>query len=150
MDDDAQKELNAYLSDNDIQPTIVIHRGHSYYLPSTIKQLVPSAKVVMLGSCGAFQSLSDVLKISPEAHIISSRQTGTGEVNLSLITGMLNTLREGKNLNWVEMWKGFSKKLNGNAEFADYVPPYNNLGAVFLMAYQKLQEKEERNNAVSN
>ncbi|MFT4205051.1 MAG: hypothetical protein QM610_14195 [Chitinophagaceae bacterium] len=150
LDDDAQKELNAYLADNEIDPTIVIHRGHSYYLASTIKQLVPSAKVVMLGSCGGFQSLSQVLNISPEAHIISSRQTGTGEVNLSLITGMLNTLREGKNLNWVEMWKGFSKKLNGNAEFADYVPPYNNLGAVFLMAYQKLQEKENENTPISN
>jgi len=150
LDDDAQKALDSYLAENEIEPTIVIHRGHSYYLPSTIQQLVPSAKVVMLGSCGGFQSLSQVLKISPEAHIISSRQTGTGEVNISLITGMLNTLRDGKNLNWVEMWKGFSKKLNGNAEFEDYVPPYNNLGAVFLMAYQKLQEKEESNNSATN
>ncbi|PZP49055.1 MAG: hypothetical protein DI598_08760 [Pseudopedobacter saltans] len=150
LDDDAQKELNGYLAENDIEPTIVIHRGHSYYLSSTIKQLVPSAKVVMLGSCGGFQSLSQVLSIAPEAHIISSRQTGTGLVNLSLISGMLNTLRDGKNLNWVEMWKGFSKKLNGNAEFADYVPPYNNLGAVFLMAYQKLQENEEKNNAIAD
>ncbi len=150
LDEDAQKELNAYLSDNNINPTIVIHRGHSYYLKSTIEQLVPSAKVVMLGSCGGFQSLSQVLNISPEAHIISSRQTGTGEVNLSLITGMLNTLREGKDLDWVQMWKGLSKKLNGNAEFADYVPPYNNLGAVFLMAYQKLQEKEKENSTGSN
>ena len=150
LDDDAQKELNGYLAENGIEPTIVIHRGHSYYLSSTIKQLAPSAKVVMLGSCGGFQSLSQVLSIAPEAHIISSRQTGTGMVNLSLITGMLNTLREGKNLNWVEMWKGFSKKLNGNAEFEDYVPPYNNLGAVFLMAYQKLQEKENNNTSATN
>lgn len=150
LDDDAQKDLNNYLSENSIDPTVVIHRGHSYYLSSTIKQLVPSAKVVMLGSCGGFQSLSQVLNIAPEAHIISSRQTGTGEVNISLITGMMNNLRDGKNLNWVEMWKGFSKKLNGNAEFADYVPPYNNLGAVFLMAYQKLQENEEKNNSATN
>lgn len=150
LDDDAQKELNSYLTDNDIEPTIVIHRGHSYYLSSTIKQLVPSAKVVLLGSCGGFQSLSQVLNIAPEAHIISSRQTGTGEVNLSLITSMLNTLRDGKSLNWIEMWKGLSKKLNGNAEFADYVPPYSNLGAVFLMAYQKLQQKENDNTSATN
>ncbi|QES88253.1 hypothetical protein [Rhizosphaericola mali] len=144
LDDKAQQDLDAYLEENDIHPTLVIHRGHSYYLPTTIKQLVPSAKVVMLGSCGGFQSLSDVLNIAPEAHIISSRQTGTNLVNISVISGIINNLRDGKTLNWVDMWKGFSNKLNGNAEFADYVPPYNNLGAVFLMAYKKLQEKEEK------
>src|SRR5678816_2977358 len=57
LDAKAQSDLNDYLFDKDISPTIVIHRGHSYWLPSTIDQLAPSAKVVLLGSCGAYQNL---------------------------------------------------------------------------------------------
>ncbi|SEA40425.1 hypothetical protein SAMN05192529_1175 [Arachidicoccus rhizosphaerae] len=143
LDDKAQQELNSYLEENDIHPTMVLHRGHSYYLESTIDQLVPSARVVLLGSCGSFQSLSKVLNKSPEAQIISSKQTGVGNLNLTLIMGMLNTLKKGEDLNWVKMWGNFSKQLSGDNRFIDYVPPYENLGAVFYMAYRKLQDKEQ-------
>lgn len=143
LDDKAQQDLNAYLDENDLHPTVVFHRGHSFYLNTTIKQLPPTSKVVMLGSCGAFQNLNDVLKVSPEAQIISSRQTGTGLVNLTVIAGILDYLKTGKDLDWIQMWKHFGVELKGNAEFPDYVPPYDNLGAVFLMAYKKEQEKHE-------
>lgn len=143
LDDKAQQELNNYLLENDIHPTMVLHRGHSYYLESTIDQLVPTARVVLLGSCGSFQSLSKVLNKAPEAQIISSKQTGVGNLNLTLIMGMLSTLKQGQDLNWVKMWTGFTKKLSSDNRFVDYVPPYENLGAVFYMAYRKLQDKEQ-------
>lgn len=143
LDDKAQQALNDHLAENDIHPTMVLHRGHSYYLESTIDQLVPSARVVLLGSCGSFQSLSKVLDKAPEAQIISSKQTGVGNLNLTLIMGMLNTLKKGQDLNWVKMWHTFTDKLSGDSRFVDYVPPYENLGAVFYMAYRKLQDKEK-------
>jgi hypothetical protein len=40
------------------------------------------------------------------------------------------------------MWKQFSKVLNAEL-FNDYVPPYKNLGAVFIMAYRKLEQEQE-------
>lgn len=143
LDDKAQEALDNHLIENDIHPTMVLHRGHSYYLTSTIEQLVPSARVVLLGSCGSFQSLSSVLDKSPEAQIISSKQTGVGDLNLALIMGMLNTLKKGNDLNWVKMWSHFTKTLSSDSRFVDYVPPYKNLGAVFYMAYKKLQDKEQ-------
>lgn len=143
LDDKAQQALDDHLVENDIHPTMVLHRGHSYYLETTIQQLVPSARVVLLGSCGSFQSLSEVLNKAPEAQIISSKQTGVGDLNLSLIMGMLNTLKKGQDLNWVKMWEKFSKELSRDKRFIDYVPPYENLGAVFYMAYRKLQDKEQ-------
>jgi len=142
LDDDAQDSLNYYLSANDLHPTLLFHRGHSYYLNSSIKQLQPSERVVFLGSCGGFQSLNKVLQIAPNAQIISTKQTGVGDLNLGMIQGIINTLQRGKNLNWVSMWKGFDNKLSKDTRFADYVPPYQNLGAVFLMAYQRLEDKE--------
>ena len=142
LDNKAQEAMNDYLSDNNIKPSILIHRGHSYWLKSTIAQMQPTEQVVILGSCGGYQSLSDVLKISPEAQIVASKQTGAGELNLAVISSVLNTLKEGKDLDWIGMWKELSKKLGKNEMFSDYVPPYKNLGAVFLMAYKKKQAKE--------
>ncbi|ANI88999.1 hypothetical protein A9P82_06635 [Arachidicoccus ginsenosidimutans] len=143
LDDDAQNALNDYLDENNIHPTLMFHRGHSYYLKSSIAQMQSSEKIVFLGSCGGFQSLSDVFTKAPGAQIISTKQTGAGDLNLPMITGIVLTLQKGKNLDWVNMWKGFSQSLSKDTRFADYVPPYENLGAVFLVAYQKLQDKEK-------
>lgn len=143
LDAQAQQHLADYLFEHNLNPSVVIHRGHSYYVSETIKQLVPSAKVILLGSCGGYQSLSTVLGICPEAHIISSKQTGSGAVNQPLINGLVDNLRQGKNLDWPIMWQNFSKMFQHNELFDDYVPPYKNLGAVFLMAYKKLEDKQE-------
>ncbi len=145
LDEKAQSDLRDYLLDHDLNPSVVLHRGHSYYLNSTIEKMPSSAQVVLLGSCGGYQSLNQILKICPEAHIISSKQTGSGLINLPMITGIIDNLRQGKDLNWPVMWKAFSREFAGSKSkelFDDYVPPYKNLGAVFIMAYTKLQQKE--------
>ena len=51
-----------------------IKRGHSYYLQETINRLPSTAKIVLLGSCGGYQKLNDILNICPTAQIISSKQ----------------------------------------------------------------------------
>lgn len=140
LDEQAQESLDSYLADNEITPTIVIHRGHSYHVSSTIAQLFPTSKVVFLGSCGGYQNVNGVLNISPYAHIIASKQVGSGTVNGPMIMSITETLRQGKDLNWPEMWKSFGKKLKNNNLFEDYVPPYKNLGALFIMAYNKEME----------
>ncbi|HRH59589.1 MAG TPA: hypothetical protein PL045_03420 [Chitinophagaceae bacterium] len=140
LDTKAQRDLGDYMYNNDISPTVVIHRGHSYWLPSTIDQLVPTEKVVLLGSCGAYQSLSKILKICPAAQIVASKQTGSGLVNHPMIYTILNELRKGNDLNWPQLWKTLSQTLGNNELFDDYVPPHKNLGALFLMAYDKKQQ----------
>ncbi len=143
LDAQAQAHLSQYMEANNLQPTVVIHRGHSYYVSSTIEQLSPSARVILLGSCGGYQSLNTILKICPEAQIISSKQVGSGSINLPLINGMVGNLRQGKDLDWPLLWKGFSKMFQHNDMFDDYVPPYKNLGAVFITAYKKAQDRDE-------
>jgi len=142
LDAKAQADLNEYLYEKNITPTIVIHRGHSYWLPSTLEQLPSSAQVVLLGSCGAYQNLDKILKICPAAQIIASKQTGSLNVNDPMISMILETLRQGKDLNWPILWANLSKTIGGNGLFDDYVPPHKNLGALFIMAYKKLQEKK--------
>ncbi len=148
LDAKAQASLNEYLYQNDIQPTVVIHRGHSYYVKYTIEQLAPSARVVLLGSCGGYHNLNEVLKISPEAHIISSKQIGSGLINGPMITMIAESLRQGKDLNWALIWKNLEtsfKDPTRKERFEDYVPPYKNLGAIFIIAYNKMEENKTAN-----
>ena len=57
----AQKALSDYLYDHHLKPTIVIHRGHSYHVKYTIEQMAATARIVVLGSCGGYNNLSEVL-----------------------------------------------------------------------------------------
>ncbi len=143
LDAEAQAALCDYLSSNDLDPTMVIHRGHSYYLNSTLEQLDNSAQLVLLGSCGGYQSLNKVLSICPTAQIISSRQTGSGTINGPMINIILEQLRQGKDLDWPILWKTIGRVVSNHEYFDDYVPPYKNLGAVFIMAYKKEQMNED-------
>ncbi|MEO6188180.1 MAG: hypothetical protein ABIO82_02290, partial [Ginsengibacter sp.] len=138
----AQKDLIDYLDRIGVKPNIVIHRGHSYHLPYTIKQLPENAKIIMLGSCGGYKNLKQILTFAPEAYIISTKQTGTKNVNKTIIEALDNTLRNGNNIDWRELWSGldnyFSKSSKELKEtFDDYIPPQKNLGALFIKAYAR-------------
>lgn len=139
LDEIAQNHLIQYLGKQQLTPTIVIHRGHSYHLRSTIDKLAETAKLVILGGCGGYQNLNEVLQICPEAHIISTKQVGTGVINKGLISEISERLRVDQDLNWPELWSDMSKKfkLNLKETFEDYVPPHKNLGAIFIMAFSK-------------
>jgi hypothetical protein len=141
-DADAQEHLVEYLDQKGWKPSVVIHRGHSYHLPYTIQQLSENAKIIMLGSCGGYQNLKTILNYSPEAHIISTKQTGTKNVNKEIIESLDNTLREGNNIDWRQMWSGLQTTFNSRPKdvretFDDYIPPQKNLGALFIKAYHK-------------
>ena len=147
-DEAAQKELAKYFSQNNIQPSMVIHRGHSYHLDGSLNSLTPNVKVVMLGSCGGYHNLAKVLDRSPDANIISSKQVGAASINDPIIAEMLKQLLNGKDLNWLNAWSDLSSYFSkrGAMErdlFSDYIPPNKNLGAIFIKAYRKLSLQAE-------
>jgi hypothetical protein len=137
LDAKAQADLGQYLSENGLRPSVVIHRGHSYHVSSTIEQLAPSAKIVILGSCGGYHNLSGVLKVCPAVHIISTKQEGSGNINEPLILTLAETLQAGNDIFWPSLWKALGAKLKNSPKFQDYIPPHRNLGAIFLVSYQK-------------
>ncbi len=133
----AQNELRSYLSANNLVPTIVIHRGHSYFVENTIKNLTASVRIVILGSCGGYNNLDEIIKKSPYVHIISSKQEGNGSINQTMIVYFTKLLEEGKDLYWPGIWADLNRKFKNNRKFDDYIAPYKNLGAIFMMAYNK-------------
>lgn len=143
-DEKAQKALDEYLEKNKLYPTITIHRGHSYTAPYTIEQMFPSSKIVFLGSCGGYHLIHDVLTKAPDAHIIASKQIGMTAVNRPFFQLLTEKVRNGNNVEWIPFWREF--KTTANVEgFEDYIPPYKNLGALFIKAYNIAIGKETDN-----
>jgi hypothetical protein len=141
----AQNKLMEYMASRDLQPTIMIHRGHSYHLKNTLEKLSPTARIVVLGSCGGYNNLNEVLTVCKDAHIISSKQVGTKTVNEPILQAINSDLLAGRNIDWISMWTGLSRKFtSGDAKekFDDYIPPYKNLGAIFIKAYRKAMGEE--------
>ena len=94
-----------------------------------------SSKVVFMGSCGGFHLIDHILQKSSDAHIIASKQIGKTAINKPFFLLLTEKLRNGKNIDWIPFWKEFksSAKVEG---FEDYIPPYKNLGAIFIKAYR--------------
>ena len=141
LDDTAQIHLLKYFDEQKIKPTMVVHRGHSYWLPRTMDRMPGDAKVVLLGSCGGYQNLNKILELNPDAHIISTKEIGAGDINGPIFTYMNQTFNKGEDLGWIKMWKSLSQTFGKDASkdirnsWESYVPPYKNLGAIFLKAY---------------
>lgn len=148
LDDSAQIHLNNYLAENNIQPAVVVHRGHSYWLPRTIRRMAGNAKIVMLGSCGGYKNLNDIIDINPDAHIISTKEIGTGDINRPILNYLNQTFESGSKLVWKNMWASLTKLFSADPSRAvresweDYIPPYKNLGAIFLKGYNNALVEE--------
>ena len=148
LDDTAQVHLNKFLAANDLQPTVVIHRGHSYWLPRTIDRMPSNAKIVVLGSCGGYKNLNEILDICPDAHIISTKEIGKGNINQPILNHLNNVLLSGNPVYWKSMWSSLSRIFSNEGNrtlkesWDDYIPPYKNLGAIFIKAYNKKMEGE--------
>lgn len=141
LDQQAQEHLIAYLNQKNIEPTLVVHRGHSYHLKYTLRQMMPSSRIVMLGSCGGYQNLAKILDINEDAHIISTKQVGSYSVNEPILRGLNENIRNGRNIEWMPFWsevqQSVQKDPRASELIKDYVPPHKNLGAIFIKAYRK-------------
>jgi hypothetical protein len=142
-DEEAQKQLAEYMVANNINPSILVHRGHSYHLPNTLNYVTAEHKVIILGSCGGYQNLSTILSRSPDAQIVSTKQVGTMQVTDPILRELHGSVMNGQEINWTAMWNKLDKEMVGATArdlFNDYVPPHKNLGALFLKAYKTLGE----------
>ncbi len=131
----AQEALCKYLDSNKLFPTVTINRGHSYNAPYTIEQMFSTSKIVFMGSCGGYRSIHDILEKAPDAHIVGTKQIADAPVNNPFLKLLGEKLRSGSDIEWIPFWKEFGKMATDKI-FEDYVPPYKNLGALFIKAYK--------------
>jgi hypothetical protein len=145
LDEKAQLFLANYLVEQNIHPSIIVHRGHSYHLPTTISNISDDNKVVILGSCGGYHNLATILERSADAQMVSSKQVGAMAVNDPIIREVNDAVMNGRDVNWVDIWRKLELEMKTPTEkdlFNDYVPPHKNLGALFLKAFKSLKENQ--------
>lgn len=139
--DEGPEAIDKILKERNIEPIVVVHRGHSYHARETIERIPNTAKIVFLGSCGGYNNIEKVLKKAPKAHILSTKGTGTMLVNDPLLKYLNSEILSGKDIIWSEFWSEIEKKLGNNKDFPNYVSPHKNLGVMFLKTYhQELQK----------
>jgi hypothetical protein len=137
----AQRLLIQHLDSLGIKPSVVVHRGHSFYLKETINKFPSNAKVIMVGSCGGYQLLHAMLEKCKDAHIISTKEVGTKTVNDPILKLINESLRTGDDLNWMSLWKTLEGQFSvgsDKARFENYIPPHRNLGALFIKAFSSI------------
>ncbi len=148
LDDSAQIHLNKYLLQQKLYPSVIVHRGHSYWLERTLARMPGDAKIVVLGSCGGYKNLNKIIKDNPDAHIISTKEIGKGDINTPILNTLNQNILNNKSVAWRTVWSSLSRifSKDGNKEVREsweaYVPPYKNLGAIFIKAYNKKMNGE--------
>lgn len=135
---EGREDLKKLFEETGRFPDLIVHRGHSYYIENTLENMNHSNKVAILGSCGGYQNISKAMDNAMDVQIVSTKQVGTLVVNSTLIQEITETIRLGKDLVWLDIWKQIGVKLQNNVQFKDYIPPYKNLGAKFIKAYNEL------------
>jgi hypothetical protein len=137
-----QDAIRAIFVKTGMWPDIVVHRGHSFYVQTSLESVMPGTQLVFLGSCGGYQNVRQALQFASNAFIISTRQVGSASINDELLYTMNEWIRTGRNLNWTILWNLMDTKLSTNTKmktrFTEYVAPNQNLGALYLRRYNQL------------
>jgi hypothetical protein len=133
-----QSSIRDYLVINKLEPTIVVHRGHSYHSQKTIDQLIGSPRFIFMGSCGGYYKISELLVRSPNAQILSTKQVGTMSINDPMLRTIHETFRANRNIDWPSFWTSQEAKYGTHKDFKMYVPPHKNNGALFVNAFFKV------------
>jgi len=127
----SQDTLVNYLADKNIEAHILIHRGHSYHLQNSLKRVTPAVRLAILGSCGGYTEIFELLKKSPDAQVISTKQVGSKTVNEPLLRLINDQLLTEKDINWANIWQRLDTQFKSNKQvydyFQEYVPPYKNI-----------------------
>ncbi len=141
LDIKAQEALMAYLKEQGVSPHILIHRGHSYHLLTSINYATPDTRLAILGSCGGYREIFEILNKSKDVQVISTKQIGSMQVNEPILKLMNERLLAQKDLDWSDMWTILEGKFKSNKMaydyFQEYVPPYKNIALLVATLYDQ-------------
>lgn len=87
----------------DVKFDMVMHRRHSYNIENTMPFFSKHNTLMFVGSCGGYEEVKRLLKIFSNAHIISTKETGSMYVNDPLLRPINEFIRERGHVDWNQM-----------------------------------------------
>jgi hypothetical protein len=143
-DEQGINDIDQVLRKRKATPSVIVHRGHTFYVDKTLEKLSATVALVYLGNCGGNTLLETVLRRAPQAHIITTQGIGTLTINDPLLKALNTYLLRGKEMTWQGFWRHIEARFGRNPRFIDYVPPDKNASVVFLRAYHSLTADDKR------
>jgi hypothetical protein len=128
-------EIDELISGKQLTVNLYSYRGHSTNV--SLDGVTEKTKIINLGSCGGFNRVNEILDLSPESHVISTKGTGTKYVNDPIFKDLNDDILAGKDIDWRQFWDKQAKKLSGNPNFGSYVPPHKNQGMMYMKAFRE-------------
>jgi hypothetical protein len=130
---------------------VFVGRGHSYHAPDYLKRLQEMSKnvdgtpkehapkLIYLGSCGGYKNITKVLQMSPDAQIISTKQTGSMDVNDPMLFFINQSINENGSVIWAQQQRLLDQLGSKNKEA--YLLPNKNISLVMQRKYNSLQQE---------
>lgn len=135
-EDSGEEEIQKLFKERKMSPAVFVHRGHSFHAHNSVAELDQESRIVAFGSCGGYRNITSILEKSPNAHIISTKGTGTMLVNDLYLKKLSEWISLGKEIQWRTFWSELEEECQDIPEFRDYIPPHKNFGVIFLKAYR--------------
>lgn len=135
-DEDGIRAIDELFRTQRIAPNVIVHRGHSPYVETTLEHIPPTVGLVFLGNCGGYLLLEAVLTKAPQTHMITTKGIGSLTINDPLLKALNEYMRRDNALTWPAFWRQAETALGRNPRFGDYVSPDKSSGVVFLKAYR--------------
>jgi len=131
-----QQAIQAALDARGLVPTVVVHRGHSFWLEKTLTYIDAGARLVVMGSCDGASQIHAVLAASHDAQIIATRGIGETTINDAILRSVNDRILTGDPvIEWAGFWETQKARLGKLALFRGYVAPGQDPGSAFLRAY---------------
>jgi hypothetical protein len=133
-----QSIIAAALDERRLVATVIVHRGHSFWVERTLTYLAKSTRLVILGSCGGTTEIHQVIEASHDAQVIATRGIGETEINDGILKAVNDRILTGApTILWDAFWRDLENRWGNSAFFRDYVSPDQDAGTVLLRAYHR-------------
>ncbi len=136
LDIQAHDSLSAHLKEQGLNPVILVHRGHSYYINYTMRRMEESVMLAILGACGGNNYILDMAGINPDVQMVISKKIGAMVINDPIIAEISKRLVAGKDLVWEDIWNELENRFKSSPAmltlFKEYISPADNI-SIFVM-----------------
>ena len=133
-----QQAISEILHKRGLVATVLVHRGHSFWVERTISYVARPVRLVILGSCGGLYEVQRVLESSHESQVIATRGIGETQINDAILKAVNDRILKGERvIQWNQFWRELAGRWGKNSLFKDYVAPHQDSGTIFLRAYYR-------------
>jgi hypothetical protein len=133
-----QRAIAALLDERGQVPTVMVHRGHSFWVEKTLSYLAKTTRLVILGSCGGATEIHHVIETSHDAQVIATRGIGETEINDAILKAVNDRILGGDpTLRWDGFWRELESHWGKSALFREYESPDRDSGTILMRAYYR-------------